>query len=677
MTPKTAGRFLLILLVGWTLRVPAVHAGGEATFGGQWWDQTAPEAKYQEFRVVPRGGFLEDYVLREWSGRNAVTFFGANALRDDQTAGLSWSNGTRWRADLGLTQIPHLFSQTARSPYTEIRPGVFTLPDTLQRTNQENPNAYVPTMQDLLASSPRIPLGFRTDVARARLRARPARGWQFDVRGTRRERSGTKPYGASFGFNNAIELVEPIDQRMWDADATAEYARDRVSVQASAGFSAFDNKVGALRWDNPKRLTDRTSATAYSTGDGGATGQLDLYPDNRVVRGSVGLGLELPHRTALTGTVGVARFTQNDDWLPFTINTAIPQASLDSLPAGSTDAEATRLSQDYRLTTRGVQGLTGTLRFHRQKYDNKTPQYTFIGRVRLDQTFVRETESNDPVGNEQMIFGADLDYDLARAATVGGTYEHRKRDRTFREVEKDAENVFGVRARTRPIGGFVLHADYRHGDRQLDHFLDEDYQDATGAYGFERNDYHRSLLGLKKDERHSVDTDATVELSDRLFLTGGYGFDQDETDQHSRESAAVVSTSDTTDWAARIKERNVFVFVQGEWWVTPEKISFTLGYVFSRAQTNYGLSNFKNTAQSLPETFYRRHEVTTEARWRVTENLDLAGRYGFEQMDVNDFATEDVPLLFPLTGPATAVFLGDSSQDYRAHRLALVATRRF
>ena len=119
------------------------------------------------------------------------------------------------------------------------------------------------------------------------------------------------------------------------------------------------------------------------------------------------------------------------------------------------------------------------------------------------------------------------------------------------------------------------------------------------------------------------------------------------------------------------------MFVQGEWWVTPEKISFTLGYVFSRAQTNYGLSNFKNTAQSLPETFYRRHEVTTEARWRVTENLDLAGRYGFEQMDVNDFATEDVPLLFPLTGPATAVFLGDSSQDYRAHRLALVATRRF
>ena len=115
MTPKTAGRFLLILLVGWTLRVPAVHAGGEATFGGQWWDQTAPEAKYQEFRVVPRGGFLEDYVLREWSGRNAVTFFGANALRDDQTAGLSWSNGTRWRADLGLTQIPHLFSQTALS----------------------------------------------------------------------------------------------------------------------------------------------------------------------------------------------------------------------------------------------------------------------------------------------------------------------------------------------------------------------------------------------------------------------------------------------------------------------------------------------------------------------------------------------------------------------------------
>jgi len=708
MTLDAVGRCLLIVLVGSALCVSPTHADGEVTFGGQWWDQTAPEARFQEFRVVPRDGFLESFMLREWSGRNAVRFFGTNALQDDQAAGLSWSNGVRWRADLGLTQIPHLFSQVARSPYTEIRPGVFALPDTLQRTNEENPGAYVSTMSDLLATSPKIPLGFRTDIARARLRARPARGWRFELRGVRRNRSGGKPYGASFGFNNAIELVEPIDQRMWDADAIAEYAQNRISVQASAGLSAFDNRVGVLRWDNPKRLTDR------SGGDGGSTGQLDLYPDNRAVRGSVNVGLELPGRTALTGSVGASRFTQDDDWLPFTINTAIAQASLDSLPGRSTDAKATRLSGDVRLTARGLPGLTGTLRFHQHHYDNDTPVYTFIGRVATDVSFSRGEQTNHPFGNKQMIVGADLDYDLANVVKVGGTVEHRKRDHTFREVEEDAENVFGVRARTQPLGGLMLHADYRHGDRELDHFLDEDYKNAAGAfieqpelrrfdvadrrqdlakgdvswsvseqvqlsagYVYERNDYHRSRLGLTEETRQAVNTEGVVTLSDRLELSGGYGFDQMEADQRSRESAAVLSSSDTTNWTADLKERNVFVFAGAEWWAAPEKLSLALDYVFSRAFNDYRLSNFKRTAQDLPSTFYRRHEVTAEARWRVTAVVELAGRYGFEQLDVTDFASEDVPLLFPVTGTANAIFLGDSSQDYRAHRLALVATRRF
>ena len=48
------------------------HAAAHSPFYRQWFDQTVPEAKFQEFREVPRGGFLESFLAREWSGRNSV-----------------------------------------------------------------------------------------------------------------------------------------------------------------------------------------------------------------------------------------------------------------------------------------------------------------------------------------------------------------------------------------------------------------------------------------------------------------------------------------------------------------------------------------------------------------------------------------------------------------------------
>jgi hypothetical protein len=71
------------------------------------------------------------------------------------------------------------------------------------------------------------------------------------------------------------------------------------------------------------------------------------------------------------------------------------------------------------------------------------------------------------------------------------------------------------------------------------------------------------------------------------------------------------------------------------------------------------------------------HDLHLEARYRMMDRYELAARYFFEEYDVTDFANEDVPLLSPVTGSANAVYLGDELQDYRAHRVALLATYRF
>jgi len=191
-------RALLGLLAAIVLGAPAEASAattdGSVTFGTQWWDQTAKEAKFQEFSEVPRGAFLEQYAIRSLRDRNLFLFYGDHALRHDQSNSLTWWNGAKMRLDLGYQEIPHNLSFITKSPFTEVAPGRLVVPDSLQAQNQANAAGYVARLRDALNASPRIGMGFRTDLTQARLRARPQREWQFELKGSRRMRSGRKPY---------------------------------------------------------------------------------------------------------------------------------------------------------------------------------------------------------------------------------------------------------------------------------------------------------------------------------------------------------------------------------------------------------------------------------------------------------------------------------------------------
>ena len=715
MTTRSA---IVFALAAFGLGLPvSSHADGQFTLGAQGWRESAPEAKYQEFRQVPRGPFLESFFVTDSTARgNRFALYGANVFERNQSAALMAARGIRMRADLTYRQIPHLFSEITRTPYVQLQPGVFRLPDSLQLMNQRTGSdaVYARNMTDLLNNSGGVPLGFRTDISDARLRARPATGLQFEVRGSRRLRAGDKAYGATFGFNNAIELLEPIDERMIDADAIANYTHNRLTLRADAGVSAFDNRVGALRWDNPKRLTDTTFATAYVSGNGTSQGQLDLYPDNRLYRGNMSLGLRLPARSVFTATVGGSHGTQDDPWLPFTVNTAIPQASIDSLPGRSTDAKSTSFSQDYRLTSRLMSGVSGTVRFRGYQYDNKTAVHVFPGQVRVDEVWEPGEISNTPFSNRQNTWGADADFDVIRGIGVSATYEYRERMRTLRESNRDNENFGQLRARLSPIPDVELVASGSYGNRKLTDFDSTAYLTEAGVqeeqpglrrfdianrkqstadaaltwspgdrldlmlqYAFLQNRYPDSRLGLQKERNDQVTAEATVHMSDRMEVSGGYGFGKLKTNQASRQSGATVSLSDTSTWTAELEDQSVFAFAHSEW-RPAAKLTFSGDYVFSHAKGEFHLaSHFRPFAQNLPDTHFDRHTVSVEARYKLLDNTDLGARYGYDDFEINDFSSQDIPLLGLTNGVTSGLFLGNNTQGYRAHAVAVVATRRF
>lgn len=704
------------------LTTPVRADEGQFTVGSQWWSQTNPEAKFQEFREVPRGGLLEDFLWSTWSGRNTLTLWGVNGLRTDQATRLTLANGVKWRMDLGYQEIPHTFSQVARSPYNQGTPGWWMLPDSLQAKNQRTPATYTPTMTDLLANAPRIPLGFGTNLSTARLRARPAKGWQFEARGTTRQRSGQKSYAMTFGFSTAIEIPEPINQRTVDGDLIANYQHDSFKAQAIAGVSTFENRVSTLLVDNPKRLTD------VAGGDGPKVGALDLYPDNRVIRGTLALGYLMPRRTALAATLGMSHNTQDDPFLKPTNNRALAQSTLDSLPARSLGGSVDQISADVRLTTRPLDKLDGAVRFNYKKYDSKTESLTFTGQSPYDVSWQRWIDlRNEPANNSQWVGGADLDYALSRGIRLGGTAEYRVRERTEREIEKDTETVLSARARLRPMDALQIDGRIWHGDRKQDGFLDEDYlgfrlrqsgpsagvydslaqveqpdlrrfdvadrvqdkvtggvsyaigerADLSASYAYLNNDYPESKLGLEDEKQHTVAASGTFHMNDRFDLNGGYGFQWMRTNQASRTSPASVTSVVDSNWTAELTDNDTYLQTGFEWEMRPGKVTLVGDYQFSRHLAVFHFTNGTNRAQDVPSTIYRLHQAAIEARYHWRPRTTVSARYGWEEYDTNDWATVYVPLIFPVTGTANAIFLGDSSTGYRAHRIAVVLRHNF
>ncbi|MFN8588797.1 MAG: MtrB/PioB family outer membrane beta-barrel protein [Candidatus Eisenbacteria bacterium] len=712
---------------------------GNVTFGSQWWNQSVDEAKLQEFRVIPKGGFLESYFLSQSKGNVSANLWGSNALEDDQRHNLSLTNGLKWRVDAEVSGTPHVYSMTARSPLVQVSPGVFVLPDTLQRVmqnylnqgNSAGTNAYTAALRDLLAKAPGVGLGIQTNVQKLRMRARQGKEWSFDVSAVRRDRQGSLAFGVPFGIGSATmtEVAAPIDQEMVDADATASWAKGRHKLMASAGLSTFQNDISTMRVDNSRRLTDQTTGTNSGT----AAAQLDLWPDNTVMRGRVAYSAQLPKASTFTATVGVSQAKQDDAFLPYTSNTAIAYSRLDSLPEKKVEAEVQTLVTDFRLTGRPAAKLFGTVRFHSETNDNKTPVIEFQGFSPYDQTFSVGTIENEEWGMNSTNLGLDLSYELSSRADLTLLGEHKTREHKLREVEKDAENVFGVGLRLRPLDDVDVTANWRMGQRRFDSLNEEDYENAAGVFvepsGLQRydvadrdqnsatgavswapnakfdvtvsstwtkDDYKDATYGLQKAENAMVFVDGTLRMTKTLDVTGGYGFGQLISTMASNEvsAAARYDTLFTTNWWMNERDRNVYVFANAEWRMKP-KFTWKVDYTLSRSMNEYDFNAVRIAprvapvvqpaafvpAQDVPNTFYRTHDVTLEARWKWSAQMDLACQFQYVQFDVADFAVEDAPLvggsLSGTTFTPNAIYLGDWYHDFTARRVAFVATRRF
>ncbi|HXW08710.1 MAG TPA: MtrB/PioB family outer membrane beta-barrel protein [Vicinamibacterales bacterium] len=459
--------------------------GGTADVGGLFTTTGGDEARYERYRDA-RDGLFSNFTLKRTSDRYLFDASASHVGYRDQQYNARFF-GSRLNAGFDWISVPLNYSYITRTPYT-INGTTLTLDDAAQRAVQGPTNATndgtavgVPcapgappascssaalaaqakanrSIYESLATT--FDLRQRRDTASFGLNYAAPRDIDIDARFTTAKRGGEQPWGASFAFNDAVELTQPLDQRTNDLTLGASWAGSKGMVRVGWDGSWFDNAHSSLTFDNPIRITDFSNnlvppngpydPSGYSNGNGAAQGRQALAPDNMMhVVSIVGL-YRLPRRTTFNGTLQLTSQTQDDTLIPWTINSVINTPlvfaafpNLAQLPRPTAQAEAQGVNTLLNLTSRPTRRVNVTVRYRYNDRDVRTPPFDATEYVRFDAVPEEIEEGvSHQFDTSRHIFDANVSFTPNGWGTIRAGYGHEAVERHGRGFSDVGENVF-------------------------------------------------------------------------------------------------------------------------------------------------------------------------------------------------------------------------------------------
>ncbi|MBI4886293.1 MAG: MtrB/PioB family outer membrane beta-barrel protein [Acidobacteria bacterium] len=399
--------------------VPTSLLSGTVDVGGLFTTTDGDAARFERYRDT-RNGLYSTFGLNRTTG---TYLFNADAFhvgyRDQRYDAAFMSR--RINVDFDWVSVPLNFSYLTRTPYVT-NGSTLTLPDSAQAAVQNRTAVGVPCApgaapaacgtpaQAALAKTNRsiynsvanpFDLRYRRDITGVALNYAATRAVDLDARFTSSKRAGQQPWGASFAFNDAVELPQPLDQRTNDASLAATWANPRRMFRLGWDGSWFNNAIHSLTWDNPIRLTDFTNGLApptgpfdpsgYSNGNGPAQGRQAMAPSNAMnVVSATGL-YKMRGRTTVNGVAQLTEQRQNESLIPWTTNAVINSPivlaafpHLAQLPRATADAKAQGVNTLINLSSRPFRAASFTVRYRYNDRDVQTPAFDAREYVRFD-----------------------------------------------------------------------------------------------------------------------------------------------------------------------------------------------------------------------------------------------------------------------------------------------------
>ena len=328
------------------------------------------------------------------------------------------------------------------------------------------------------------------DTAVFGLKYMPTRELDVDAQFATSMREGEQPWGASFAFNNAIEVPKPLDEQTNDVTIGTTWANPRSMFRLAWDGSWFTNDLPALTWDNPIRLTDFNNGlpppagpyhpSGYSNGNGPAQGRMALAPANMMhVVSATGL-YKMPARTTVNGTVQLANQRQDENLIPWTINPVINSPAvfaafpgLAALPRATAEAEARGINALVNLSSRPWRMAGFTVRYRYNDRDVRTPPFDARQYVRVDAV---PEEIEEGISHQFDTTRQFLDANVSFTPSTWGTlrigYGHEATERHGRGFADVGEHIVRLSFDTFSSQWMTVRASFDAGRRRGEGFVE-------------------------------------------------------------------------------------------------------------------------------------------------------------------------------------------------------------
>jgi len=661
-------------------------------------------AKFIQYRDVPSGLIMPSvYLGIAHDSFSTAQLFGRNIGQTDMTLGLRANHPGVGDVQLRWDRIPHVFSTNSRFLGTETSPGVYTLPNPRPDTATLNASPYV------------APVRVQWDPVNATVTLMPSRVWDLKIEYQHIGKSGYRPMGMAFGgsSNNAREINEPIDQDMNDFRISQAFTRQHFQAVVSYAYSQFINNLQSVTSDNPAATVDSLKA-------GSASGRSALAPDNTAQTFNAVLAGNLPQHTRVTGTFSYGWRSQNQAFIPPTINSR----DADSLRrAGyvlptSLDGSIHTTLANLTVTSRPVREITLAAKYRYYDFRDLSQRDSIPILVISDRTFAAgATSLGYPYSQTTADGSASWRPLLPLNLTAGYNWGQMNRDSLVRNVAQTAEATDRISLDYAGSRWGSARISYEYGERRSTYLYQQlttaenpdtrrfdeadrnhkaltvmlsatpiDQISVTAAYQVGRDTFPGSAFGVQHDNSNAIGFDADFVLGARVSVGGGYlheWYDNQMRSLYRTGSTAATLDNPTWVWVATNIDSSTIAYANFTATVIPNRLEVSGMWEISKSMFQMQATNPRvpaggtiaqdsaATAMSFAPAAQELRPISIQVRYRISKDWSVMARYQSEHYTNYNIQTTS---LAPGTG--NYVFQGNSLLPYDANYFTITVAFR-
>ncbi len=668
----------------------------------------------QQYRDIPRGAFIRKLDFRHLTEGNPLRFEfrSIDLLQRDALFNATLERVWKYKLSFDWQGFARLWSSENPLLLNEVSRGVFAAPDALRGALQSASGSdLVRLAGNAVSVAPQVSIrSFRErNFVTYEYQLRPNLALRVQYMNERRSgnrlwsqgtynRIGT-PTGDTFETPGQ-EMFEPTAYLTNEIGAELSYTRKNLLLGFEYRASIFTNRQPSLTWQNPFQLTPEQATQPAGALNRGRFAQTQdaLPPSNRAHTLTFHAIVMLPRSTRASALFSWSRWTQDEKFLPYTINTAITApnlpagvlpTSLAALPRPSLDGVINVLTQDYALVSRPVRPLQVAVRYNDYDLANETHEMISLGYAAFGDSFWRTSISSQPgitvpVQSEPKSFRRQrADFEAAirpgRDLTWKSGYRFERYHRENRAVELMREHGLTTSLAYAPKAPVFARAGFRYFDRTPDRYDPGPVEPAflrmfdqakrlrkqadavisvnvtptaslSTSWFYLADTYDKTWFGLHQMKTSSVNADFSWNATENFGTYFGWGYDRTGYDYLMATKTAQPYdfrnnwTRDTRDGVhyAQAGFTGAFAGKKGE---------YQLSYAVSLARMHINTVN-PNTivptdvlnarAYPFPEVKNQFHELRLNTSYAIHPKVRLGIYYLLEPYRLNDFARDVV-----------------------------------